>query len=410
MSGRTWKYLRGVVLVVPSALLLAACSSSGSSPGTGASGASGSGGTITIGFIGSLQSSTYNFPETAAAAQAYVDAANASGGINGKTVKLVVCNDQTDANQAVACVQQMTTDGAVGVIGGVSSVGDNITAGLQAAGLVYTGERPLSPGESNSPISFPMVGGAAADAAGLGDYAATGLGCKEPFSIVADTSPAELSAQGFAAGYKAGSSGGSVGQTTTPATSSSYFSAAAAAAAHHADCIFLTNAPTEIPKVVPAIKAALPNAKILDTAGGFPPSIVQALGSQANGVYLSDCVVPTSTTGNATLDQFKADMAKYEPSGVQDGFAITSWLGTRLLLDTIGKISGPVTGPTVLKAFDNLGEVDSGGVIGNFNFKSPPAVSDSKRVFNNTYLVYEYDNGKYTVTSGGFKDAAALLK
>jgi ABC-type branched-subunit amino acid transport system substrate-binding protein len=201
-----------------------------------------------------------------------------------------------------------------------------------------------------------------------------------------------------------------VRQALTPAVSPDYFAAAASAASAHADCVFLTPAPSEIPKVIPALKASVPNAKILDTAGGFPPPTIQALGSSANGVYLADSVIPVSTTGNATLDQFKADMAKYESRQTVDAFALTSWLGARLLLDTISTMSGPITAQTVLHAFDGLGEVNSGGVIGNFSFKTASTVAGEKRQFNNTYVAFQYDYGKYTVFSGGFKDATTALK
>ena len=39
-----------------------------------------------------------------------------------------------------------------------------------------------------------------------------------------------------------------------------------------------------------------------------------------------------------------------------DGFAVTSWLGTRLLLNTIKTMTGPVTAQNVLSAFNHLGE------------------------------------------------------
>jgi branched-chain amino acid transport system substrate-binding protein len=396
------------------AVLVTACSSSGSSSSTsntaaGANASTSSGGTITIGFIGSLQSATYSFPETAAAAQAEVDAVNAAGGIHGKTVKLSVCNDQASTSQAVVCVRQMTSAGAVGVIGGISTAGETITGDLQAANLVYTGGRPLSPGELNSPISFPMVGGGESSAAGLAVYAAQTAGCKRPYMIVSDSSPSELTAAAFAKGFKYASGGTSVGQTVTPSPNTSYAAAAADAVSYHADCVFFGLDVPEGPKAIPTVRAALPNAKFFNTAGAMPTPIIQALGKAADGIYLSDSVLPVNDTTNALLNQYKAEMAQYQPKQVVDGFGVTSWLGTRLLLDTISNMTTPVTAQNVLNAYNQLGAYNGQGVIGNFNFKDTGQIPGAKREVNLTYLVFQVHNGAYQVTDPTFKSAAAAM-
>ena len=405
---RNW--INGTVVAISAAVLATACSSSGSSSSAAGSGSTSSGGTITIGFIGSLQSATYSFPETAAAAQAEVDAVNAAGGIHGAKVKLSVCNDQANTSQAVACVRQMTDAGAVGVIGGISTVGDTITSDLQAAHLIYTGERPLSPGELNSPISFPMVGGGESSAAGLAVYAAQTAGCKRMYMIVSDSSPSELTGAAFAKGFKYASGGTSVGQTVTPSPNTSYAAAAADAVAYHADCVFFALDVPEGPKAIPTVRAALPNAKFFNTAGAMPTPIIQALGKSADGIYLSDSVLPVNTTSNALLNQFKTEMAKYQPKAVVDGFAVTSWLGTRLLLDTIGNMSGAVNAQTVQSAFDKLGAYNGQNLIGNFNFQDTGQIPAAKREVNLTYIVFQVQNGAYEV--GGdpaFKSAAAAM-
>jgi ABC-type branched-subunit amino acid transport system substrate-binding protein len=388
-------------VAVAAAGLLAGCSS-GNGGGSGDSK-----GPITIGYIGSIQSAQYSFPEAAAGAQAYVDAINASGGVKGRKVRLITCNDQADPNQAAACVRQMTQGGALGVIGGITTEGQVITADLQSANLVYTGGRPLSPGELNSPISFPMVGGAASTAAGLAIYADKTLGCKRPFQLISDDAPTVLTGAAFTQAYKWASGGGAVGQVVTPSPDTSYAAAAASAVAYHADCVMLSLDVPEGPKALPVLRAALPHAKFLDTAGALTP-VLSAVGKLADGIYAADSVIPIESTGNATLNEIKADMAKYEPKSLVDGFTVTSWLGTRLLLDTIGKISGSLSAQAVLNAYNHLGEITSGGVIGNFSFQHPSTIPDAKRQFNSTYIIFQYLNGAYKALTP-FEDAAQAL-
>jgi len=397
-------WIGNAAAIITAVALVTACSSGGGN-------STSKGGSITIGFIGSLQSATYSFPETAAAARAEVDAVNAAGGVGGKTVKLSVCNDQANANQAVACVRQMTNAGAVGVIGGISTVGQTITSDLQAADLVYTGERPLSPGELNSPISFPMVGGSESSAAGLAMYAATTAGCKRMYMLVGDDSPDSLTGQAFAKAYKYASGGITVGQTVTPSPDASYAAAAASAVAFHADCVFVTVDVPEGPKAIPTLRQALPNAKFFDTAGAMPTPIIAALGKYADGIYLSDSVLPVNATGNTTLNLIKSEMAKYEPKATLDGFAVTSWLGTRLLLDTIKTMTVPITGQSVLDAFNHLGAYNGGGLIGNFSFHVKSPVAGATREFNFTYLVFRVENGTYSVSADPtFESAVAAMR
>jgi branched-chain amino acid transport system substrate-binding protein len=338
-----------------------------------------------------------------------VDAVNAAGGVNGKKVKLSVCNDQANTSQAVVCVRQMVNAGAVGVIGGISTVGQTITSDLQAANLVYTGERPLSPGELNSPISFPMVGGGESSAAGLAVYAAQTAGCKRMYEITSDSSPSELTGAAFAKGFKYASGGISVGQTVTPSPNTSYAAAAADAVAFHADCVFFSLDVPEGPKAIPTLRAALPNAKFFNTAGAMPTPIIQALGKNANGIYLSDSVLPVDDTSNTLLNQIKSEMAQYEPKQVVDGFAVTSWLGTKLLLDTIGKMTNAITAANVLSAFQQLGAYNGQGVIGSFNFQDKSPISGAAREVNLDYLVFQVQNGNYTVSDPTFRSAAAAM-
>lgn len=404
MSPRKWVPVVTVASVVAIALSTAACSSSGHSNSS-----SGAKGTITIGFIGSLQSPTFSFPETAAAAQARVDAVNAAGGINGHHVKLSVCNDRNDPNQAQVCVRQMVNDHAVGVVGGITPQGNTIISGLQSANLIYTGERALSPGELNSPVSFPVEGGLITATAGLGVYAATKLGCEKPFQIVNDDSSNHLGAAGFVAGYKYASHGGSVGQTVTPVPNTDYSAAVASASSARADCVMFDLDAAEQVKAIPLVRKQLPHAKLLDTSGSVPAPTLKALGQNATGMYLDDSVLPITTTGNSALDQIKAEMTKYEPKTGVDGFVVTSWIGTKLLLDTISKLKGDISAKSVLDAFNNLSTFNGMGLIGNFSFKSTSPLASAKRLFNRNYIVSKVASDGTLQPLGGFADATHAL-
>ena len=113
-KARRTALLRASALSVAVAALAAACSSSnsGSSAGTSPS-ASGSGSAVAasgsdlvIGTIGNFSGPSAQ-PEHLAGLQAWVNSVNASGGIKGRQIKLIVQDDQGDATKSQADIRQL---------------------------------------------------------------------------------------------------------------------------------------------------------------------------------------------------------------------------------------------------------------------------------------------------------------
>ena len=55
-------------------------------------------------------------PEQLSAIQAEVDTINAAGGIHGRKLDLIVCDDQNDPNKAIQCVQSAISQGVVAMV------------------------------------------------------------------------------------------------------------------------------------------------------------------------------------------------------------------------------------------------------------------------------------------------------
>lgn len=387
---------------------LAAC-------GGGSEGAAGAGGSsdgpITVYYIGSTDSPVYSFPETSDAAKARFDAVNADGGVDGRTINFVSCNDKADPNEAAACARRAAQDKAVAVIGGVSAAGDPLASALEQAGIVYTGNRPLAPAELNSPIAFPLVGGGSSTAGGGGINAVEELGCKTPYVIEGDVPGNRAVAASFKKGV-ATASGKEPGATVTPATSNDYAPAAAAAAAAKADCIYFAISVPEMPKAIPTFRKTVPNATIITSNGNLPAPIIKALGADANGIVLNDSQIPVSTPGNDYLDQFAAELDKYVPKAAHSAFALSSWMGSDFLVQVLKSIDGEISAATVLKAYNSWGKVDGHGVVGDFSFGKKGPIDSLPRLFNLNYTTFRVVDGVPTVEGGvaTFADASAALK
>jgi branched-chain amino acid transport system substrate-binding protein len=143
--------------VLAAALGVAACSSGGSSSSSattsGTSAAAPKGAVIKIGVIGSLtgpQASSSD--QGATVAPAWADWINASGGIDGHPVQVIVLDDKTDPATAQADEQQLAGDGVAAIV--VSS--DDVVSAYDSAAIAKG--IPLIGGPSDSDDWYTKAG------------------------------------------------------------------------------------------------------------------------------------------------------------------------------------------------------------------------------------------------------------
>ncbi|MGW7261861.1 ABC transporter substrate-binding protein [Streptomyces sp. NPDC054842] len=110
-----------------------------------------------------------NKPGMPAMAQAYARWVNSRGGINGRELRVLTCNDHNDSVDAAKCARRAAKEDAVAVVGSYSQHGDSFLSPLQGAGIPYIGGYGLTDDEFRSPLSYPVNGGQPALLAGLGE-------------------------------------------------------------------------------------------------------------------------------------------------------------------------------------------------------------------------------------------------
>jgi ABC-type branched-subunit amino acid transport system substrate-binding protein len=138
------------------ALMLTACGSDEDSGG-GSTSEGLSGDPIKIGQIAPTGTSFYNAPDSVAVANAAVRGVNARGGIDGRPLEMVYCNDEGDPNKAAACARQMVDDGVVAVVRSITNFGgDQVAAILGAGGIPSVGVGAQVPAELNAPNYYPL--------------------------------------------------------------------------------------------------------------------------------------------------------------------------------------------------------------------------------------------------------------
>lgn len=185
------------------AAALVACASlavgCGVIPGT--TGGSGDG-SITVMTWAPENTKATNKPGMPAFAQAYARWVNARGGLDGRKLKVLTCNDHNDSVAAAKCADRAVEENVVAVLGSYSQYGDTFLPSLEGAGIPYIGGYGATNAEFTSPLSYPVNGGQPALLAGLGKELARRCGpvaLVRPDSIAGDELPPLLDS-----GLKAG--------------------------------------------------------------------------------------------------------------------------------------------------------------------------------------------------------------
>ena len=387
------------------ALPLAACASSGGSGSTAAAAGSAASGEIKVMAISVLQSSALSFPDETAAMQANAEQINAAGGINGKKLDLIICNDQFDPNVAADCARQAASDGVVAVLQPFEPYTQQVDPILQAAGIPMVYGEFASTTDGTSPISFLR------DAGVPGGYAAVGIqlakeGCKKIGAVVVQEVNNLLGATWIANGAKA--AGAQFIQTPVTQDQADFSAPVAELISQGADCIVPDTLPQQGSKVVAAVAQSGHVVKMGAISTEFAGPQIAALGSAANGMILAgQNYLPTDTSVPA-VQAVVAGMKKYTPSvPLQDSFGIDGWASVTAVEQVLKSVSGPVTAATVMKAAANA--TYNTGLLATFPAAQSAPVSSFPRAVNWAYLVWTVKDGKAVLNSTKFVPVPAGL-
>jgi hypothetical protein len=139
-----------------------------------------------------------NMPGMPAMAQAYARWITQKGGINGRPLRVLTCNEHNDTVAAARCASRAAKARAVAVVGSYSQHGRAFMSSLEAHGIPYIGGYGVAEEEFTSPLSYPVNGGVPALVTGNGHQLAEAK-CKKtamvrPDTIVGDQMPPLLNA------------------------------------------------------------------------------------------------------------------------------------------------------------------------------------------------------------------------
>lgn len=135
-------------------------------------GAGGGDGPIVVMTWAPVGTKATNQPGMIAMAQAYERYVNDNGGLDGRRLKVLTCNEKNSPIAVSDCAQQAADAHAVAVVGSYSEQGDAFTSALQTRDIPYVGGYGITEDEFVNPQSYPINGGMPALLAGSGEQLA----------------------------------------------------------------------------------------------------------------------------------------------------------------------------------------------------------------------------------------------
>ncbi|WP_086767898.1 ABC transporter substrate-binding protein [Streptomyces bobili] len=367
-----------------------------------------------------------NKPGMPAFARAYARWINANGGLDGRQLKVLTCNDHNDTVDAAKCARQAVKANAVAVLGSYSQHSESFLPHLEGAGIPYIGGYGVTNEEFISPLSYPVNGGQPALLAGLGKELAAVCGpvaLVRPDTIAGDTLPAMLDA-----GLTAGGHGKVVDQRA--AEDATEYSAQADAALKEAT---VEDGSGENDKgcVIPALgdrtgtfmdsfrrgREDYPTVRTATVLGSVDQTVINSTGGASSafeGAYVTGWYPVASDPRWDPMKKVISESAfsdtRIDPAdtGVQ-----TTWIAYtvfRKVVESLG--AGAVTADTVTGALDDGLKVSTGGLTPTlrWEFTDQLASIGFPRLVNADVTLQTVKQGRLAAAKEGFVDVTKTLE
>lgn len=340
-------------------------------------------------------------PEQKYAAMAAASQINAAGGVNGKSIDLLVCDSQGNPNVASECASQAVAQKVVAVVGVYDPVGDYL-APLEQAGIPVIAPVGLTQ-EWTSKVAFPLYGGLAPLTGAITLLTKQHL---HDIAFVYNNQPATA---GVAKLIMA--AGRLNGATVTPVPFSpetTDFSAVVAKAAEHKAIDIVAYANQSI-AFITALRQAGYKTPVATDTGTIDSQALKSLGAYANGLYLSGGFLPATYTANPAVAKFAKAVLAIDPGAALNDAAQNAYMSVDVFADLV-KGMPVVTPATVLAKLRTDTSVDTSGLMPGGDFAKASASGEKAfptlpRIFDFDVVFSQVKNGVVVPLTGGFSDA-----
>lgn len=363
-----------------------------------------------------------NKPGMPAFARAYARWINAHGGIGGRTLKVLTCNERNDSVAAAKCARTAVKENVVAVVGSYSLYGDSYLPSLEGAGIPYIGGYGATNAEFTSPSSYPVNGGQPTLLAGLGRELANSCGpvvLVRPDTISGDELPPMLDSGLRARGHEAAVDQRAADDTTEYATPSTRALAAASGQPLKKGCVIpaLGDGTSTFMDSFRRARAKYPAVRTAATLGNVDQTVINASGGASGpyeGAYVTGWYPDASDARWAGMKKVISEQAFGDnridatDTGVQ-----TTWIAYTVLKAVVESLDGgEVTSETVRRALNGGLKVTTGGLTPTlrWGFQGELASIGLSRLVNAEVTLQVVKDGRLVPAREGLTDMTDTLR
>jgi len=348
--------------------------------------------------------------------RAYMQAVNASGGINGRQVEYVWCDSKYDASSAHSCAQQMIAQNVLAVVGLTAPLGENNEIRtLTAAGIPVIGGLG-TPAEYSDPLSYPVSTSFFRYGTAIADEAKA-LGAKNPAVVVLGDVPWVHAVEANLLNRLVANGVGFVDVEEVSATQANYTATVfnmQHAAGHGAsgggpapnkkcaatdracpDYVIAALDPFSYHRLFDAMMAANWYPGVLG-AGLDKFNVQQSYGRElAKAHSLVPFVSPYDNQGNATVRQYLGTVQRYYPGQFQalDIYTQHSWTAAMVFHEAAKRAGANLSRETLIQALNSIQGFQTGWSV-------PLSYGAGAHDPNHCFMYTSHEGGKWQTTSG----------
>ncbi|MFJ3232354.1 ABC transporter substrate-binding protein [Streptomyces sp. NPDC086787] len=363
-----------------------------------------------------------NKPGMPAMARAYAKWINAHGGINGRDLTVLTCNDHNDGITAARCAQRAVDENVVAVVGSYSQYGDSYLPVLQTAGIPYIGGYGVTNDEFTSVTSYPVNGGQPSLLAGLGEALAGRCGrvaLVRPDSIAGDELAPLLDSGLKAGGHPAADDQPAAENATEYGGPSQQALTAATKDPTHKGCV-VPALGDRTDTFMDSFRRDREDYRAVRTAtvlGNVDQTVINRTGGAHGpyeGAYISGWYPVTSDPRWDRMKKVINEQAfgdnRIDPAdtGVQ-----TTWIAYTVLKGALERLAGQeVTARSVRNTLDHGLKVDTDGLTPALQwpqYRSKLSSAGFSRLVNTSVTLQVVRDGRLVAAKGGFVDVTRTL-
>lgn len=391
-----------------------ATESTGATETTGATDADGStsdaaGEPVKVMVIAPTETQVSDIPEVPAGVRAAADGVNERGGIAGRPIEVIYCNDRNDPNEAASCGREAVDEGVAAVVGSYSLAGSaRVLPLLEDAQIPYINPVVLGATDTSSPVSFLMTGDV------IGNFVACGYQLAEAGATTVKVIRLDLAAAAQAESFVSiglGSAGLELaGSVPVPPGTTDVNPFVASALADGTDGIVFIDTIQSVQLYLTAMEQAgvdFDEVHVCTIYDALPETSVAELGDLADGVYVTSGFPPRTAGVNPLMDQFLEEMDALGEDVPRNDHALNGWLGIQLLA-RVGEDLADLDGPTLLAALDEARDLDFEGLIPPYSSEPASAFPGLERVFGSGVYLLRVEGGEHQLVQPDPVDAFNL--